>query len=140
VPTKVLAMFVLAVVAGFALASCGGEGDGELTRTQTQTTEGAGTTQPPPTSTISPKMILVRIEDGVPVRGVERVTVRKGDRVIISVFSDVADELHVHGYDVSRDLQRGRAVALAFTADVPGRFEVELEERGVQIAELTVEP
>jgi hypothetical protein len=27
-----------------------------------------------------------------------------------------------------------------FTADIAGRFEVELEERGVQIADLTVTP
>ncbi|MBA2384839.1 MAG: hypothetical protein H0V68_09300 [Actinobacteria bacterium] len=54
--------------------------------------------------------------------------------------SDVADEVHVHGYDVHADVARGQPATIEFTADVPGRFEIELEERGLQIAELEVRP
>jgi hypothetical protein len=64
--------------------------------------------------------------------------VNKGDRVLLVVKSDVADEIHLHGYDLSRDVMAGGTARLPFTATLPGRFEVELESRGVQIADLTV--
>ena len=54
--------------------------------------------------------------------------------------SDVADEIHFHGYDISRDVTAGGTVRLPFTATIPGRFEVELEGKGVQIADISVEP
>ena len=56
------------------------------------------------------------------------------------VKSDVADEIHLHGYDKSTDVTAGGTARLPFTATIPGRFEVELESRGVQIADLTVNP
>jgi len=65
--------------------------------------------------------------------------VSKGDRVVIVVKSDVADEIHLHGYDKATDVAAGETARLPFTADLPGRFEVELESRGVQIADLTVQ-
>ena len=65
---------------------------------------------------------------------------QKGDRVVLVVKSDVADEIHLHGYDKSTDVTAGGTARLPFTATIPGRFEVELESRGVQIADLTVNP
>jgi hypothetical protein len=84
--------------------------------------------------------VRVVVEKGVPQGGIVRRTVSKGDSVAIVVESDVADEIHLHGYDLSTDVAAGGTARLEFTADVPGRFEVELENRGVQIADLTVEP
>ncbi|OFW72864.1 MAG: hypothetical protein A2Y55_05915 [Actinobacteria bacterium RBG_16_68_12] len=141
-PTKVLAMLVLAFVAGFAVASCGGDGDGGATgTTQTQTTTETETeTTPPTTEEAKPTVLRVTVTGGVPESGIVRETVDKGDRVVLVVSSDVADEVHLHGYDISRDVPAGGTVRIQFTANVPGRFEVELEERGVQIADLTVEP
>ena len=72
--------------------------------------------------------------------GIERASVDEGEQVVLVVRSDVADEVHVHGYDISRDVAAGGTARIRFRATIPGRFEVELEERGVQIAELTVNP
>ena len=58
----------------------------------------------------------------------------------LRVRSNVADHVHVHGYDLMRDVAPGKPAELTFRATIPGRFEVELEERGLQIAELTVRP
>ena len=141
-PTKVLAILALAFVAGFAVASCGGDGDGGATgTTQTQTTTETETeTTPPTTEEAKPTVLRVTVTGGVPESGIVRETVDKGDRVVLVVSSDVADEVHLHGYDISRDVPAAGTVRIQFTANVPGRFEVELEERGVQIADLTVEP
>jgi hypothetical protein len=58
----------------------------------------------------------------------------------VTVRSDVADEIHVHGYDVTGNAAPGKPARVAFEADLVGRFEIELENRGVQIGELTVRP
>ncbi len=107
-PAKVLALLVLAFVAGFALASCGGDGDGKAT-----------------TEAVKPTVVRVTVAGGVPESGIVRATVAKGDRVVLVVSSDFADEVHLHGYDISRDVTAGGTVRIQFTADVPGRFEVE---------------
>jgi hypothetical protein len=39
-----------------------------------------------------------------------------------------------------KDVAAGGTVRLTFVADVPGRFEAELEQHGTQIADLTVNP
>ena len=51
-----------------------------------------------------------------------------GRPVRLTVTSDVADELHVHGVDETLALEPGRPAVLAFTPTSPGRFEVELHE------------
>jgi len=97
--------------------------------------------QPPPT-TPKPAVVQVPItvRGGKPVGGIRRVTVAKNRTVVLVVRSDMADEVHLHGYDVSREVAPGRPVRLRFRATIPGRFEVELEESGLQIADLSVKP
>jgi hypothetical protein len=82
--------------------------------------------------------VRVVVRDGVPVGGVARETADRGDRVVVLVTSDVSDHVHVHGYDLMRDVGPGSPARIAFRATIPGRFEIELEDRGVPIAELTV--
>jgi hypothetical protein len=86
----------------------------------------------------SQKTILVR--DAKPVGGIQELTYHHGDRVRIKVQSDVADEVHVHGYDFMKDVPRGGSVSFDFPASIEGAFEIELESRKQQLAELKVEP
>jgi hypothetical protein len=72
--------------------------------------------------------------------GIQRATVEQGKKVAIVVGSDVADHVHVHGYDKFADVTPGKAARLVFVASIPGRFEVELEDRGLQIADIEVRP
>jgi hypothetical protein len=58
----------------------------------------------------------------------------------IVVRSDVADEVHLHGYDISRDVAPGKPAQFKFNASIEGIFEIELEHRAVEIATLTVNP
>ena len=50
----------------------------------------------------------------------------------------MAEEIHVHGYDVIRSVTAGGSATLRFEADAPGIWEVELEESGELLFELTV--
>jgi FtsP/CotA-like multicopper oxidase with cupredoxin domain len=128
----------LALMAGFALASCGSDDEaGETTATTTETTTMQTTTEPPP----GPTEVRIRVVNGGPAGGtIVRETVDKGDRVVVIVTSDVSDHVHVHGYDVVRDVTPGKRARIAFRARLPGRFVIELEDRHAQIAELTVNP
>lgn len=130
------------VVVALALASCGGD-DGESANTSSTTETTTTTTQVTTTTTETttppgPTEIQIVVVNGAVKGGIVREKVKKGDRAVIVVTSDAADEVHLHGYDVTRDVAPGKPARLPFKATIPGRFEVELEDRGVQIADITV--
>jgi heme/copper-type cytochrome/quinol oxidase subunit 2 len=143
----------LLLVAGtFALAGWGG--DGKRSAPTTSTVAPATTTAPSTTTTTTttttkattkttttagPVTIRVLIKGGKPVGGIQRATVKKGQKVAIVVHSDVADEVHVHGYDLHKDVEPGGTVRIVFPATITGVFEAELEDRKLQIVEFTVE-
>jgi hypothetical protein len=83
---------------------------------------------------------IVVVRNGKPVGGIKKMEYRKGERVRFVVRSDVADEIHVHGYDRLREVRAGGSVRFDFPADLEGVFEIELEQRKEQIAELRVNP
>lgn len=70
----------------------------------------------------------------------DRLAVQSGTRVRLVVIADVTDHVHVHGYDLMADVAPGTPAVIQFAADITGRFEIELEDRGREIAQLTVEP
>ena len=132
---KKLVLACACLLAATALAGCGSNDNSNVaSTTETTTTEEATTTEAAKATTVN-----IVVVNGQPQGGIVRQTVSKGDRVVIVVKSDVADEIHLHGYDKHTDVKAGGTARLPFTADLPGRFEVELESRGVQIADLTVE-
>ncbi len=135
---------------GLALAGCGGD-DASVASTKTTTTTETATTEtatPETTSTETTttaptqadSTVRVVVRGGRVKGGIQRVTVKKGDRVVLVVQSDVADQLHVHGYDVTKDVAAGGTVRIRFPTMIPGRFEVELENLGLQVADITVKP
>lgn len=133
---------VMLVLLAASVAGCRGGSGSEATQTTTETDTTTETT--PPTTTAEqpsgPTVVRVNVVNGAPKGGIVREKIDQGGRVLIVVKSDVADEVHLHGYDISRDVAADRTARLRFRATLPGRFEVELENRGVPIAELTVEP
>ena len=82
--------------------------------------------------------MTVRITAGKVQGGVQTVKVPAGQTVTLSGVSDVADSLHVHGYDETLELTPGKEASLTFTADVGGVFEVETHETGLLVAKLQV--
>lgn len=90
-------------------------------------------------SGVAPVPTIV-IKDGEPVGGVEELSYEKDDRIRFKVTSDVSDEIHVHGYDLAKDVEAGETVSFDFPATIEGIFEAELEEHKEQIAELRVNP
>jgi heme/copper-type cytochrome/quinol oxidase subunit 2 len=139
---------LIAVVAVILLVSSGGD-DEETTATGAQATPTATETAAPepdetatatptatPTATAEPEPPLVIAGSGE----ITKLRFNEGDTVEFRVRSDVADEIHVHGYDLMQDIEPGETIKFKFPADITGIFEVELEGAGEQIAQLRVDP
>ncbi len=92
------------------------------------------------TSNASGKVPTIVIKNGKPVGGIRDLTYNKGERIHFVVDSDVSDEVHVHGYDIMKDVKAGGSISFDFPASIEGVFEAELEGRKEQIIQLTVNP
>jgi nitrogenase subunit NifH len=137
------------LAAAVLLAGCGDDEDSTETADQTPiedtgaatapvTSEGADQT-PVSTAAAEPEGTVIEVTvAGGQVKGGGRTSVPLGDAVTIRVTSDVTDHVHLHGYDVLADVAAGGTAELVFTADIPGVFEVELEDAGLALLELEI--
>jgi hypothetical protein len=91
-------------------------------------------------TTTTKGVTTIVIKNGKPVGGIAQLTYNKGEEVRFKVDSDVSDEVHMHGYDIMKDVKAGGSVSFDFPATIEGVFEAELEGRKEQILELTVNP
>lgn len=87
-----------------------------------------------------PELATIEVKGGQPVGGVAELEFAKGERIQFVVRSDVADHVHLHGYDVFKDVPAGGEVEFDVPATIEGVFEAELEDRVVPVAEITVNP
>lgn len=71
---------------------------------------------------------------------VREFAVREADTLTLRVTADRQVTLHIHGYDVKRELLPGETAVLSFTATLSGRFEIEDELSEKQLGVLVVEP
>jgi hypothetical protein len=119
----------------------GGSAGGATTATTTtERTTPTATVPPPPPAPPPPARVRIVVREGQPVGGVRNVTVSKGRRVVLIVTSDVSDHVHLHGYDVMRDVAPGRPARIAFRATIVGTVDVELEDRRVPLARIVTQP
>jgi heme/copper-type cytochrome/quinol oxidase subunit 2 len=137
--TFALIAVAIAVVAVIVIASSGGS-DTAADVDQKATPGPSATQQAQATAKATPDVPTVVVKGGQPVGGVKEIEVKEGDQVRFRVVSDVADEIHVHGYDLMKDVSAGGQVSFAFKASITGIFEAELENRGEQIVSLRVDP
>ncbi len=93
---------------------------------------------PPPTVAGPEQVVQITYAGGAVQGGASRTPVQLGRKVRLVVSSDVADEVHVHGYDLKAEVPAHGVGTVEFVADQSGVFEVELESRGAQLAQLEV--
>jgi heme/copper-type cytochrome/quinol oxidase subunit 2 len=142
---RLVFLAIAAVIAIVAAIVLGASGDEEPAGTSAQATatpaatetaapDATATDTPEPTPTAKPQPPLVT-------RGeVTKLRFEQGETVRFRVRSDVADHVHVHGYDLMRDVEPGETITFSFPAEITGIFEVELEDLGEEIAQLRVDP
>jgi hypothetical protein len=108
------------------------------TAATTETSETTTTTGTTTTAPAEPGPVRVVFRDGRVRGGVQTFSFEQGDQVRLIVRSDVADHVHVHGFDLFADVAPGHPAQFTFRADLTGGFEIELEDRHVPLAELRV--
>lgn len=126
---------LLAVAALAVLVGCGG---GSAATAPTSTASAAGAPASSAAAQPAVTRVVLRFAGGAVVGGVGRQAVPLGSTVALVVSSDVADEVHLHGYDEKIDVPAGGSATLTFVADVSGVFEVELHKAGKLLTRLEV--
>jgi hypothetical protein len=133
--TRLVVGIIVVVVAAvlFVVLKDDGKSDYEKLEDEGKIGKSADAAGTPPVTTIV-------IKHGKPVGGIADLTYNEGEQVRFKVDSDVSDEVHMHGYDIMKDVKAGGSVSFSFPATIEGVFEAELEGRKEQILELTVNP
>lgn len=80
------------------------------------------------------------LRGGQRVSGPAVVTATVGETLRLRVRGDHADELHVHGYEITRALPADHLVVIELALTHSGRFEIELHHAHQQLAVLEVQP
>ena len=133
------------------LAGCGSGGSSETATATTDTETGAtvpavtttettSTTTTTDTTATTPTAIAIVVKKGRPQGGIKRPTIEKGDKVVVVVRTDAGEEVHLHGYDIEKPVTAGEPVRIPFTANLPGRFELELHHPDALLAVIEVRP
>ena len=128
---------VIAIVAIVVLADSSEDESG--TETAATATETASQTEAEPgeeTPTATPRPQPPLLQTG----RVRELEFTEGDRIRFRVRSDVDEEIHVHCYDITRDVPAGRTITVSFEATITGICEIEFHNSGEPIGELRVEP
>ena len=149
----VVAAVVVAIVA-FVIAQPGDDEDegqsagNTAAQTETRSNTGDGETEPPETEPApppEPQVTRIRLRGGSVVGGPKDIEVTRGETVRIVVAADAPDEIHLHGYDITRNAGPGQPARFSFKANAEGAFEIEshvAEDAGKDplVARLVVQP
>jgi hypothetical protein len=132
---------VIAVVAAVLLADTSEDDDQPsqtaatatptATATATESGEETATATPTPTPTPKPPPLLTAGK-------VAELDFTEGETIRFRVRSDEPEEIHVHCYDITRDVPAGRTITVSFKASITGTCEVEFHNSGEPIGEITV--
>jgi len=136
-----LAAAVIVVAVIVATGSSGDSGEATTVTTTITAPGGAGATTAPRPPAPPVASATIQIKGGEAVGGVRGISANSGQKVSITVTSpDYSGEIHLHGYDLAREVAPGRPARFAFTAGQEGVFEMEIEATSTPIASLTVHP
>ena len=148
----IVAALVVAVVA-FVIAWPGNDDEPERaassapaqTETGDDSAEAQPTTETEPPEPPEPEVTRINVKGGAVAGGAKTIDVVRGDTVRIVVAADAPDEIHLHGYDITRNAAPGQPARFRFKANAEGAFEIEshvAEDAGLDalVARLVVSP
>lgn len=134
---------IAAIIAVFAVIVLSGGGDetdkvAEATATPTPSATATDAAEATATATPTPKP---KPKPPLLQAGGERtLSFKQGDTVRFRVRHGEAEEVHIHGYDITKDLAANETADVSFKASIPGIFEIELEHSATPLGRLKVEP
>lgn len=120
----------LGIIAGIAVTSQGiAHGDKHKLESE------ASTAQPQTAA-----QHFIQVESGFRIKGPSVIKLKRGDQVEVDFISDSADELHLHGYDITVLLIPNKVARLSFKAKHAGRFGFELHKNDREIGAFEIHP
>ena len=87
-----------------------------------------------------PELPILEVKGGKPVGGPADLKFTSGETARFEVVTDAADELHLHGYDLTFNVKPGKPTEIEFDADIEGLFELESHTTAELLAEISVVP
>lgn len=133
------------VLAVLALTGCAGTPQGgSAAPTELLTTPGSGRAtgalpnEAPQAPPVTGRTINLAYANGEITGDTGRVRLSLGEQVTINVTSDTPEEVHLHGYDKLMAVVPGATATMEVTTDIPGVFELELEQAGRELTKLEV--
>ena len=75
------------------------------------------------------RVFALQIHSEGPTAKPQVLAVRQNDQVVVRVSSDKPVQVHLHGYDIERDVVPNVVTSLRFTATATGRFPIEIHSR-----------
>ena len=146
---KIAVMLAAVAASVVALVGCGGnDGTDAVTTTETVATAPTDTTTtetaPAETTRAAPaaqaQLVTIRVVGGQPQGGIQRPTIDQGEKVVLVVRSDSGEAVHLHGYNLEKDIAPGKPIRLPVTANIAVRFELELHPSDTLLGVMEVKP
>lgn len=137
-------MVLVVAAASLAAAACADPRTDDPVTTNSPRISAVPTAAPestPPTTRTRPSAddeVRIDVSDGQVTGGPQRIEATVGQTLAVVVYADVADTVHLHGYDIEVPVAPGQPATLTVSVDIPGVFEIELEEAQLKIGELAV--
>ena len=136
-----LALAVVVLIVAF-IALRPAAKDDETTANSPTTTATAAATDTPAAGATETATPEPTVDPGPVLTGasVQKLRYAKGETVRFQVKAPEDEEVHIHGYDIKKDVKAGQTTPISFKATIDGIFEIEFEDAAKQIAELRVDP
>lgn len=145
-PTPLRYAGCVVLVAG--LAACGG---GAATSGASSSGAGSSATAPPaatsgsstsssstPSGSPAQRTVAVTVTGSRVTPSPRTVDLGVGETMTLTVTSDHADQLHVHGFDIEKELPAGTPVSVELTGESPGVYEVETHHPELRLLKIAV--
>jgi hypothetical protein len=121
---------VVIAVAAFVIAKPGGNDSKNKTSTQAQQ----------PGKPAGPKTFRIALKGHNPVGGRKTIQLTKGDSALLVVTSDGKDTVHLHGWNIEREVTPAKPGRFAFKAKNEGAYELESHTINQKLATIQVRP
>jgi plastocyanin len=129
----------LALAAG--LTACGGAGSPPMPTPSTPSAATQAPSQPPtqtPAQRTAGRTVSVTVKGKQVTPAPATVDLGIGETLTLTVTSDTANVLHIHGFDVEKELAAGKPLTVTLTGKQPGTYDVETHDPELRLLKIAV--
>ena len=143
-PMTYAAGLALAVPLTFGLAACGSTGDDTGTggtttsSTSSSTSSSSSSGSSSSSSSATGRVIEITVTGSKVTPAPATVDLAVGEKLTLTVTSDHADQLHIHGFEIEKDLVAGMPLSVTVTGAQPGVYEVETHHPELRLMKIAV--